>query len=247
MFLLLCLIKRSNVTLSLLQREKCCVKIEGWINKLKLIKMKTKIMTLIAVGALVFTACKKDKKEDPAPNNPAPVNTAEVITTMKIYIKDSVTGLAITGSPFTFKDADGDGGTAGGFLPNAVDSLITLNDSTAYLAEIILLDETKTPVDTISNEVVEEGQDHMFFFEQTSPSGNPYSATLSGSNVKITYLDLDANNRGIGQQFKIKTNANTAGLQHPFRVTLRHQPGSKNGTFSPGETDVEVRFKVKVN
>lgn len=209
--------------------------------------MKAKLITMIAVGVLVLAACKKDKKEDPAPNNPAPVNTAEVITTMKIYIKDSVTGLPITGSPFIFKDADGDGGTAGGFLPNVVDSLITLTDSTTYLAEIILLDETKTPVDTISNEVVEEGQDHMFFFEQTSPSGNPYLTTLSGSNVKITYLDLDANSRGIGQQIKIRTNANTTTLQYPFRVTLRHQPGAKDGTFTPGETDVEVRFKVKVD
>jgi hypothetical protein len=102
--------------------------------------MKAKLITLVAVGVLAFAACKKDKKEDPAPATPNnPTNTAEVITTMKIYIKDSITGIQITGSPFIFKDADGDGGSAGGFLPNAVDSLITLNDSTTYLAEIILL------------------------------------------------------------------------------------------------------------
>lgn len=209
--------------------------------------MKTTLITLLAAIVLVFAACKKDKKEDPAPNNPTATNQGEVITTMKIYIKDSVSGLQITGSPFIFKDADGDGGNAGGFLPNAVDSLITLNDSTTYLAEIILLDETKTPADSISNEVVAEGQEHMFFFEQSNPSGNPYTTTLSGSNVKITYLDLDANNRGIGQLFKIKTYTNTAGLQYPFRVTLRHQPNAKDGTFAPGETDVEIKFKVKVN
>jgi len=197
---------------------------------------------------LSITSCLKKKGEEPSANNPInPDNAGEIVTTMKIYIKDSITGNQIVGSPFTFKDADGDGGSAGGFLPNAVDSLITLNDSTTYLAEIILLDETKTPVDTISNEVVEEGQEHMFFFEQSNPIGNPYSATLFGSNVKITYLDLDINNRGIGQQFKIKTNSNTAGFQHPFTITLRHQPDAKDGTFAPGETDVEIRFKVKVN
>lgn len=210
--------------------------------------MKAKLMMLVAVGALAFAACKKDKKEDPAPSTPNnPTNTAEVITTMKIYIKDSITGNPITGSPFIFKDADGDGGSAGGFLPNAADSLITLNDTTVYLAEIILLDETKTPADSISNEVVTEGQEHMFFFEQTNPSGTPYSAMLTSSGVKITYLDLDANSRGIGQKFKIRTYGSTNGTQHPFRVTLRHQPGAKDGTFAPGETDVEVRFKVKVN
>lgn len=60
-------------------------------------------------------------------------------------------------------------------------------------------------------------------------------------------MDLDANNRGIGQQFKIRTNGSTVGSQHPFRVTLRHQPGAKDGTFAPGETDVEIKFKVKVD
>ncbi len=209
--------------------------------------MKTRLITLVAAIVLIFAACKKDKKEDPAPNNPAPTNQGEVITTMKIYIKDSVSGLQITGSPFIFKDADGDGGSAGGFLPNAADSLITLNDTTTYLAEIILLDETKTPADSISNEVVTEGQEHMFFFEQTNPIGTPYSAMLTSSGVKITYLDLDANSRGIGQQFKIRTYGNTTGSQYPFRVTLRHQPNAKDGTFAPGETDVEIRFKVKVD
>jgi hypothetical protein len=211
-------------------------------------KMKTKIMTIVALSLLVFAACKKDKKEDPAPAAPNnPTNTSEVITTMKIIIKDSVSGLEITGSPFIFKDADGDGGSAGGFLPNAMDSLITLNDTSTYFAEIILLDETKSPADSISNEVVEEGQEHMFFFEQLNPTGTPYTTMLTSSGVKIIYLDLDANSRGIGQQFKIRTYGNTTGTQHPFRVTLRHQPGTKDGTFAPGETDVEIKFKVKVN
>lgn len=210
--------------------------------------MKAKLMTLVAVGALAFAACKKDKKEDPAPTTPNnPTNTAEVITTMKIYIKDSITGTQITGSPFIFKDADGDGGSAGGFLPNAVDSLITLNDTSSYFAEIILLDETKNPADSISNEVVSEGQEHMFFFEQTNPAGTPYSSMLTSSGVKIIYLDLDVNNRGIGQQFKLRTYGSTGGAQHPFRITLRHQPGAKDGTFAPGETDVEIKFKVKVD
>lgn len=213
--------------------------------------MKTKIMTIVAASLLVFAACKKDKKEDPAPAAPAPTNPSEVITTMKIYIKDSITGNPITGSPFIFKDADGGGG--GGFLPNAADSLITLNDTTTYLAVIILLDETKTPADSISNEVVEEGAEHMFFFEQSNPTvtgtgtGTLYTTMLTGSGVKITYLDKDDYYRGIGQQFKLRTYGSTGGAQHPFRVTLRHQPGTKDGTYAPGETDVEVKFKVKVD
>lgn len=207
--------------------------------------LKTILSVLLVVA--VVSACKKDKKEEPKPSNPVNPNESEVITTMKVYIKDSVTMSNITGSPFIFKDADGDGGNAGGFLPAAVDSLIALQAGTTYYGEIILLDETKTPVDTISNEVVEEGAQHMFFFEQKDPAGNPYTVTLTGSGIKITYSDLDANNRGIGQKFKVNTSATTSGTQYPFRVTLRHQPNAKNGTFAPGETDVEVRYKIKVD
>ena len=211
--------------------------------------MKTtlRLVTYVVAVVMVVTACKKDKHEEPKPNNPAPTpNTSEVITTMKIYLKDSISGNPIAGSPFIFKDADGDGGNAGAFLPTAADSIINLDANKTYLAEIILLDETKNPADSISNEVVEEGAEHMFFFEQVDPSGTPYQLTLPGSDVKITYLDLDANNRGIGQQFKVRTNTATAN-QLPFRVTLKHQPDVKNGAFAPGDTDVEVKFKLKVN
>jgi hypothetical protein len=212
-------------------------------------KMKTSLkLAAYGVAAMMaFIACKKDKQEEPKPNNPAPQpNPTEVITTMKIILRDSITGNEITGSPFIFKDADGDGGNAGAFLPTAADSIINLDANKTYLAEIILLDETKNPADSISNEVVEEGAEHMFFFEQVDPSGTPYQLTIPGSDAKITYLDLDANNRGIGQQFKIRANSATTN-QLPFRVTLKHQPDVKNGSFAPGDTDVEVKFKLKVN
>ena len=212
-------------------------------------KMKTtsKLITCAVAASITFIACKKENSLEPTPSNPAPpINNSEVITTMKLYIKDSITDAQILGSPFTFKDADGDGGNAGGFLPNAADSLINLIANKSYFAEIILLDETKTPADTISNEVVSEGIDHMFFFEQTDPTGTPYHLTIPGTDTKIKYSDLDANGRGIGQKFKIKTNTITSN-QVPFRVTLKHQPGVKNGTFAPGDSDVEVKFKLKVN
>jgi len=216
---------------------------------MKTTKMKTtlRLATYAVAAAMAFTACKKDKQEEPKPNNPTPTpNASEVITTLKIYLRDSVSGIPVAGSPFVFKDADGDGGNAGAFLPTAADSIINLDANKTYFAEIILLDETKSPADSISNEVVEEGAEHMFFFEQVDPSGTPYQLTIPGSDAKITYLDLDANNRGIGQQFKIRANTANAN-QLPFRVTLKHQPEVKNGTFAPGDSDVEVKFKIKVN
>jgi hypothetical protein len=33
----------------------------------------------------------------------------------------------------------------------------------------------------------------------------------------------------------------------PLFITLKHQPGVKNGTFAPGDTDIEIPFKLKIN
>lgn len=209
----------------------------------------TKITTLISfIILLFFFACKKDKKTTPPPNTPPPpTNTEEVITTMKLYFTDSATNVT---SIFAFEDADGDGGNAGIFLgANQSDSVFTLSANTTYFMEIFLLDKTKNPVDTISNEVEEEGNDHMFFFNASTPSGSPFTTTLSGSNIKIIYTDLDTGTpaRGIGLNTRVRTYASTGTSKNPFTVTLKHQPGVKDGTFSVGETDVEIPFKVKVN
>jgi hypothetical protein len=30
-------------------------------------------------------------------------------------------------------------------------------------------------------------------------------------------------------------------------IELKHQPGTKNGTYAPGDVDVSVPFKIKIN
>lgn len=207
------------------------------------------VVLLALLTVLIFSACKKDKKTpEPAPNNPPPpVNTEEVITTMKLYLTDSASSAV---SVYGFEDADGDGGNAGAFFgTNQSDSVFTLAANKTYFMQIILLDKTKTPIDTISNEVEEEGEDHMFFFNSTNPTGTPFSTILSGSNIKVTYTDLDAGTptRGIGLTTRLRTYASTGSTKNPFTVTLKHQPGVKDGTFAPGDSDVEVGFKVIVN
>lgn len=216
--------------------------------------MKTNVNTRILAITLLtvmmlFNACKKDKKTpDPVVTPPPPpANTEEVITTMKLYFTDSATSAV---SIYGFEDADGDGGNAGAYLgTNQSDSVFTLTANKTYFMQIILLDKTKTPADSISNEVEAEGKDHMLFFNGTSPTGTPATTTLSGSGIKVTYTDLDAGTpvRAIGLKTRVRTYASTGTAKNAFTVTLRHQPGVKDGTFAPGETDVEVPFKVKVN
>ena len=227
----------------------------------------------ISAGLLVailfsFSACKKDKKAAPEdPSVPPPeVNEQEVVTTLRVYIWDSVTNTPLTGSPFSFKDPDGDGGQPGGFLNNEADSLITLAANTAYITRLVILDETKTPVDSISNDVEgEESYEHMVFYNgdplnstnskgnQIIQSGYPnYTVRLNGSLIRLRYTDTDNGVahtqavRNIGLRTILKTAAATTG-SYPFIVTLRHQPNLKDGTYPPGETDVKVIYRIKVN
>jgi hypothetical protein len=208
--------------------------------------MKSIITTaaLLAMLGTTFTACKKDKKEDPAPQQPAPpANETELITTMKITLRDTTTNINTT---YVFSDLDGAGGNPATFGNSGADSVINITANHVYEATILLLDQTKTPADTISNEVEEEGADHMFFFNSIAPTGTPYNTYLSGSMTNIKYLDLDANNRGIGLS-TLWTAPSMMMNKSPLTIELKHQPSVKDGSYAPGETDIQVGFKLKVN
>lgn len=219
------------------------------------------LLSLVVI-TFSFASCRKNTTK-PEPE-PEPVNEPELITTMKVYIQDSITGLPVEGSPFTFKDADGDGGQPGAFLNNGKDSLIQLLSNRVYQCRIYLLDESKSPVDTISNAIAgEEGYEHMVFYNEGQAliangntvlkAGYPnYTVKLNGPNISIRYLDSDngpahgAATGNIGLITMFRTNAPTS-KNWPLIITLRHQPGSKGYNFSAGETDIEVTYKVKVN
>jgi hypothetical protein len=214
-------------------------------------KKTTKIIAYaVAAIALTFTACKKDKKSEPLIPGPLP-NPEELITTMKVMINN---GTVTT--TYLFKDPDGDGGQAAFYGPGTnslstqADSVINLVAMKNYTVNILLLDETKNPVDTISKEVLEEGAEHMFFFNQTNPTGAVpnTSVVVAGANLTVKYLDNDGATtpRAIGLSTEWITGAATTN-KAPLKITLKHQPGVKDGTFAPGDSDIEVMFKVKVN
>ena len=209
--------------------------------------MKATITTIamLAMLATAFTSCKKDKKDEPTPEAPAPpVNQGELITTMKVTLHDTTTH---TNTTYVFSDLDGPGGNPAIFGgSNQSDSVITILSNHVYEATILLLDQTKNPVDTISNEVLAEGIDHMFFFNNIAPSGAPYSVYLSNSMTTIKYLDLDVNNRGIGLS-TLWIAPSMMMNKAPLTIELKHQPSVKDGSYTPGETDIQVGFKLKVN
>jgi hypothetical protein len=219
-------------------------------------KTTTKMILSAAVAvALVAVSCKKkDKDPDPTPTptttgNPPP-NAQEVITTMKVMINNGTTT-----ATYFYKDPDGDGGIAGFYGPGTTttsaqtDSVINLLASKNYTVNLLLLDETKSPVDTISKEVLAEAADHMFFFNQQTPSALPNaSVTISGTNLTIMYKDSDGatTTRPLGLLTEWMTGAMTT-TKKELTIELKHQPGTKNGTYAPGDVDVSVPFKIKIN
>ena len=182
---------------------------------------------MLALGALslVVVGCKKDDHDH---DHDHEHNDGELITTLEL--KFSGKGVVNNDTTFvvTFDDPDGDGGNA----PIKFDQ-INLLKNTDYRVEITLLDKSKKPYATISNEVLEEADNHLFFYSST-----PVDL------LNITIEDKDSKNRDLGLRSIWKTN--TAVGSGTVKVKLMHQPGVKDGKSEVGGTDVQVEFPVVI-
>jgi len=204
------------------------------------------VMTL----SLLTVSCKKDEKTNtPNPVPPPPTNEEELITTFKLYLSDGNNT-----SVYLFKDPDGEGGIPAFYGPGTTtastqaDSVIVLTNNTSYTATLFFLDESKTPTDTISDEIKVEADEHMVFYNQSNPSALPTaSVTISGTNLIITYLDMDGSTPPLPLGLITTWDTGNASGKAPLTISLKHQPGSKNGTYAPGDTDISVVFKVLIN
>jgi hypothetical protein len=186
-------------------------------------KKTTKLLVATLAIAAMWTGCKKDDETVPAPKPPSN-QEEEVITTMKLTFVDSSNTSNIKYA--TFRDPDGDGGK----LYDIFDT-VRLESNKTWITTVLLLNETVSPADTISNEVLEEGFDHLFCY------------TPAGKSATVIKTDLDKNNLPIGLESKWRTTSTGLGT---MLIELKHQPGSKNGTCAPGSTDIQVLFPVKI-
>ncbi|MDF2455512.1 MAG: hypothetical protein K0R51_1505 [Cytophagaceae bacterium] len=182
------------------------------------------LSSLILSFVLLVSSCKRNDDDAPTPQDQ---NEEELITTVSLIIKEN--GVLV--DTFSFKDSDGVGGEA----PTIED--ITLDANKTYTCTLLLLDETKNPVENISEEIEEENDEHQFFFHPSA-----------GTNLTVNYLDFDDNNVPVGLETELVTGAASSGT---FRVVLKHQPGVKpttgdTGNEALGETDVEVEFDVTI-
>ena len=182
--------------------------------------MKKQILVFSSIVLLGLAACKKDEV---VIETPPVVNEEELITTFKVTFIDTA---GIQGNyTATFRDIDGPGGIA----PTTFDT-IKLKANTVYSATIEFLNESVSPVDTITYEILEEAVDHLICF-------NP-------SNINATILRTDSDGT---YQIGLQSLWTLAGISSGnVVISLKHQPGIKNGTCDLGDTDIELNFVVKV-
>ncbi|MFT5168052.1 MAG: hypothetical protein ACI8P3_003291 [Saprospiraceae bacterium] len=178
-------------------------------------------IALVFTTSLFFTACEKDDPEIP--------NEEELITTLKYNLTPTGGGTSIT---LSFQDLDGDGGDN----PAITGGNLAANQT--YTGTLELLNDSKTPAESITEEIEEEKEEHQFFFQSNV------------SNLTIAYSDQDANGNPVGLTSILTTGAAESGT---ITILLRHEPnksasGVSDGdiTNAGGETDIEVTFPVNV-
>lgn len=193
---------------------------------------------MIALSSLLI-GCKNDeiKKED----------VPELITKATLTFTPVAGGNTIE---VTATDPDGEG-----VQDIIVDGPINLTIGVTYILKLSLINELADPADpeyNITDEVTEEGDEHMFFFSWTNdvfsnPSGN---GNIDNRNDPVNYTggsdSKDINGRPLGLTTTWITVASDA--SGSFRVLLKHQPDLKSDTSdsNTGETDLDITFTINV-
>lgn len=184
--------------------------------------MQTNHLKLLATLFIFFTAlflttgCDKDNDNDPE-------NEQELITTVKLTFTPTAGGSAVVAIA---QDLDGDGGNP----PTVQD--IELSANTDCTLAVSFLDESKNPVENITEEVAEESNEHLICLVGSGAMPNP------------TIQDKDDNNNPLGLLSAFKTGAAGNGT---LKVTLKHEPEKASANpCATGETDAEQTFNVIV-
>jgi hypothetical protein len=181
--------------------------------------MKTRQLACLLAFSLsvgVVAGCKKDKDDD---------NEEELITTVTLGFQEVGTTTVRT---FTFRDLDGPGGAA----PSLFEPIVLAPGKTYDMA-VLLLNETETPPEDITEEVEEEADDHQFYF------------VPSGVNVSISNLNTDADGLPLGTTSRWTTTTASVGT---VKIVLKHKPGIKaaGDPITKGDTDIELDWTTRV-
>jgi hypothetical protein len=191
-----------------------------------------KITLALTASALIFSACDKD---DPDPTKPQDNNAQELITTV-VLNGYNVNNPSANQFSVKWEDIDGDGGNA-----PQIDTL-QLDSGISYRVQVLMLDKTKTPFDTISKEVIEEADEHQLFYTLSSNLND---------KLNIARLDTDKNNPPLPLGLDIRiTPSHVMPYAIPFfgsvNLKLSHYDGVPKTTSPSSESDIDINFPIKI-
>ena len=139
-------------------------------------------------------------------------------------------------------------------------AFLNLKRNSVYTGYILILDSTQTPATDVSLEIYDRRNYHLFYYQPTpvAPTnlvisdttanipGTPTSPTGPYLQLVVKRSDYDSNTPPlqVGLNTVWTTGAASSGR---LRVVLRHQPNAKNGTYSPGSSDLDVNYTININ
>ena len=146
--------------------------------------------------------------------------------------------------------------------PDTSKAILNLKANSTYNVQTLILDETKTPADTVSIVIRQRQNYHLLYYQPTpiSPSnliisntstdipvadGTVTSATGPYLNLVVTRTDYDTNvpPMQVGLDLTFAAGAASTGW---LRAVQRHQPNVKDGTYAPGSSDFDVNYKINI-
>ena len=183
----------------------------------------TRLLAILLISFLTFTACSDDDDHDHDEGT-----EEELITTVRYTLTNGNNIVTLT-----FSDPDGEGGNDGTYSISG-----DLDENLTYTGLIELLNETESPAEDITEEVLEEALEHQFFFTPTN------------GIATVAYTDTDSEGNPVGIQFTLTTTDAGSGT---ITISLVHEPektepGVSSGdiTNAEGETDIDATFSIVV-
>ena len=207
------------------------------------------LLASVFSGIFLLNSCSKsDTTVTPAPPGNEPMTT--IVLTATNTSDNSVVKASLTMNPST----------------NIADTshyLLALKANSTYNVAVSLIDSTQKPAEDITQEIYDRRGYHLFFFQPTPMAAgfttginSPYipqdqwdnsyeTNTPPYLNLTVVRTDMDNNTPPlpVGLSNTFTTGAASNGF---LRMVLRHQPNVKNGTFAPGSTDTDAKFKITI-
>jgi hypothetical protein len=199
-----------------------------------------KNLQLLAILFSVITiiGCSKDDDVAPEEENEVEVFTDVILVfTNTADVNDVVTASA--------QDPDGTG-----IQELQILDAITLAADTEYTLTYEILNALDpADIEDIGSEILEEDNEHQFFFSFTEnvfadPTGN---GNIDAAADPINYNDEDENGNPVGLS-STWTTSSTASSGASFTVRLQHQPDVKTATSgsNDGDTDFALTFALNI-